>query len=506
MTSTTFSELGLSPDLLDSISEMGFKTPSPIQQQAIPLLLQGKDIVGQAQTGTGKTAAFGIPLIQQLEPDVKEIQALIVCPTRELAVQVSEELAQIAKKNRYVRLLAVYGGEAIQNQLKALKRGVNVVVGTPGRMMDHMRRGTINFEHVKMVVLDEADEMLNMGFREDMEYILDTIPKGQRQTVLFSATMPAPILEIAKKFQRDPKFIKISTGELTSDNVEQFYYDIKGQDRFQALIQTLQARDHQLSIVFCNTKLRVDELASKLNEKGIKADALHGDLNQRQRNQVLNAFKSGSTKLLVATDVAARGIDVNNVDAVYNFDIPLDPEYYVHRIGRTGRAGNKGQSFSFVCGSNDFRRLKQIQAYSKVKIEKIPPPTQADIFRMRRSSLLEELKSRVEDGKIDIHFELMDDYLNKGISQRQLTAALLSMVIDQPSKDSEEIEEFNSEKKIEREGGRSGGGRSGGGRSRGGRSGGSRSTESRGEGRYGGRKGKPAGKPKFFSGKKRKRT
>ena len=485
MTSISFFFFFLTQDLLSAISKMGFENPSPIQQQAIPVLLKGKDIVGQAQTGTGKTAAFGIPLIQSIDPSEKNIQALIVCPTRELAIQVAAELGQLAKTSKSAKMLAVYGGEAISNQIKALKRGVNVVVGTPGRIMDHMRRGTISFNTVKMVVLDEADEMLNMGFLEDMEFILDTIPKEQRQTVLFSATMPAPILQIAKKFQNNPEFIKISRGELTSGNVEQFYYDIKGQDRFKALLQTLQARDHQLSIVFCNTKLRVDELASRLNENGIKADALHGDLNQRQRNQVLNAFKSGSTALLVATDVAARGIDVNNVDAVYNFDIPLDPEYYVHRIGRTGRAGNKGQSFSFVCGSNDFRRLKKIQAYSKVKIEKIPPPTQADIFKMRKSSLFDELKKRAEEKEIELHYQLLDDYLKMGIGQRQLSAALLSMVINPPKKDDQEIEEFNTGKKLEREDRQFGKKRSG------------REKSGKFQGKRGGR-----GKGNFFKGKR----
>ncbi|MBQ2802298.1 MAG: DEAD/DEAH box helicase, partial [Lachnospiraceae bacterium] len=315
---------------------MGFQKLSPIQEQAIPYLLEGEDIIGQAQTGTGKTAAFGIPAIQKIDSELRKLQTIILCPTRELAIQAAEELRKIAKYMHGIKILPIYGGQEIGRQISAL-RGVQVVVGTPGRVMDHMRRHTIKLDYVNMVVLDEADEMLNMGFREDMELILGQIP-NEHQTALFSATMPKPILEITSQFQRDAKLVKVAAKELTIPLVSQKYYRVKSQDKDAACIRLLEYYQPKLCLIFCNTKKKVDEVAEVLKLHGYQAEGLHGDMSQAQRDVAMNRFRNGSTNILIATDVAARGIDVDDVEAVINYDVPQDIEYYVHRIGRTGRA------------------------------------------------------------------------------------------------------------------------------------------------------------------------
>lgn len=428
--------MDLSPELKEAIKKMGFEKPSPIQSGTIPLLLDGRDVIGQAQTGTGKTAAFGIPMIQAAEADERSIQSVVLCPTRELAIQVSEELKKLASGKKGIRILPVYGGESIQIQLKALKRGVHVVVGTPGRVMDHMKRGTIKFDKVRIVVLDEADEMLNMGFLEDIEHILSSMPE-HRQTVLFSATMPSPILKIAERFQDSPELIKVTKEELTGSNISQYFYDINAGDKVRLIDRTMKAYGHQLAIVFCNTRVQVDNVAAALTQMGIQAAAIHGDLNQSQRNKVLSSFKSGPVSVLVATDVAARGLDVNNVDAVFNYDIPHDPEYYVHRIGRTGRAGKTGQSFSFVSGSNDYRKLKRIEAYAKVAIERIDAPSLQEIYDQRKQNLFFKLEKLRDENIPEIYFRIMDEFIEKGISSRQLNAALLSVILPEPDKGDE---------------------------------------------------------------------
>lgn len=428
--------MDLSPELKEAIKKMGFEKPSPIQSGTIPLLLNGRDIIGQAQTGTGKTAAFGIPMIQAADAGDRSIQSVVLCPTRELAIQVSEELKKLSSGKKSVKILPVYGGESIQIQLKALKRGVHVVVGTPGRVMDHMKRGTIKFDQVKMVVLDEADEMLNMGFLEDIEHILSAMPE-KRQTVLFSATMPSPILKIAERFQNDPELIKVTREELTGSNISQYFYDISASDKLRLIERTMKAYGHQLAIVFCNTRIQVDNVASALTQMGIHAAGIHGDLNQAQRNKVLSSFKNGPVSVLVATDVAARGLDVNNVDAVFNYDIPLDPEYYVHRIGRTGRAGKTGQSFSFVSGSNDFRKLKRIESYAKVQIERLDAPSLKEIYEQRKRNLFFKLEKLRDENIPEVYFSIMDEFIEKGISHRQLSAALLSVLLPEPDKEDE---------------------------------------------------------------------
>jgi ATP-dependent RNA helicase DeaD len=430
--SSSFSELGLNQQILKAIHKMGFINPSPIQSDTIPLLLSGKDIVGQAQTGTGKTAAFGIPLLQRIDSRQPHVQASILCPTRELAIQVAEELTRLAQYSS-VNILPVYGGQGMQHQLRELKKGVQVIVGTPGRLMDHMRRGTVRFDKLKMIVLDEADEMLNMGFREDIEQILDSMPED-RQTVLFSATMPKPIMELAKKFQNDPQLVKVTKDQLTSDKIEQFVFAVKGTEKIDAITHLMKANQIRLAIVFCNTKLRVDEVAKMLSDRGIQADAIHGDLNQAQRNKVLSKFKDASVQVLVATDVAARGIDVNDVDAVFNYDIPLDPEYYIHRIGRTGRAGKTGKAFSFACSRRDFGQLRKIETYSGIRIEKAEVPDEIDVYASLKEALFSRIKISLEEGKEIPYYAILDECFQQGFSHRQLAAVLFSMIMPEPPK------------------------------------------------------------------------
>ena len=337
METVRFDELELQPQILRGIKAMGFEEATPIQSQAIPVVMSGSDVIGQAQTGTGKTAAFGIPILQTVDPSNKKTQVIILSPTRELAIQVADEIRALAKYMHGVKVLPVYGGQEISKQIRSLKGGAQIIIGTPGRVMDHLRRRTIRCDHVNKIVLDEADEMLNMGFREDIETILEYIPEPH-QTILFSATMPKPILEITKKYQKDAVTIKVVKKELTVPSIDQFYYDVKRKEKIDVLSRLLDYYDPKLSLVFCNTKRKVDELTNELQGRGYFAEGLHGDMKQSQRDRVMNNFRKGKTDILVATDVAARGIDVDDVEAVFNYDIPQDDEYYVHRIGRTGRA------------------------------------------------------------------------------------------------------------------------------------------------------------------------
>ena len=321
-----FEELQIDERILRAVEDMGFEEASPIQSKAIPVVLEGKDIVGQAQTGTGKTAAYSIPMLQKIDPSIKKVQAIVLCPTRELAVQVAEEIRKLAKYMSDIKVLPVYGGQEIVRQIKSLKTGVQIVVGTPGRVMDHMRRKTVKFDNVSMVILDEADEMLDMGFREDMETILTDTPED-RQTVLFSATMPKAIMDIAKKFQNNAEVVKVVRKELTVENIEQYYYEVRPKNKNEVLCRLIDIYNPRLSVVFCNTKKKVDELISELKGRGYFADGIHGDMKQAQRDRVMNDFRDGKTEILIATDVAARGIDVSNVDVVFNYDLPQDEEY-----------------------------------------------------------------------------------------------------------------------------------------------------------------------------------
>ena len=413
--------------IVRAIREMGFEKLSPIQEQAIPYLLQGEDIIGQAQTGTGKTAAFGIPAIQHINPDVKKLQTIILCPTRELAIQAAAELRKIAKYMHGIKVLPVYGGQDISRQIAGL-RGVQIIVGTPGRVMDHMRRRTIKLDLVNMVVLDEADEMLNMGFREDMELILGQIP-GEHQTALFSATMPKPILEITDRFQNDAKLVKVAAQELTIPLVSQKFYRVKNQDKDAACVRLLEYYQPKLTLIFCNTKKKVDELSDLLKEQGFQAEGLHGDLSQAQRDAVMKRFRNGGTSILIATDVAARGIDVDDVEAVINYDIPQDIEYYVHRIGRTGRAGRKGRSFTFA-NSREIYKIREIERVCHTTITEKKLPGAAKVLKAKADKYLNKAWELHEHEDI----ELMKSFLQRkmeeeGCDALELAAAMLKLQV-----------------------------------------------------------------------------
>src|SRR5437762_6812149 len=372
MISKLFSELGLSPEMLKSIDKLGFEQAAPIQAEAIPVLMQGKDVVGQSQTGSGKTAAFGIPAVEKVDVTKKAVQILILCPTRELAVQVSEEIHKLAFFKRGIHALPVYGGQSYERQFFGLKQGAQIVIGTPGRIMDHMRRGTLRLETVKMVILDEADVMLNMGFRDDIELILQSTPK-ERQTVFFSATIPRPIQQLIEKYSRDPQQVRIEQKALTVPTVEQVYYEVDRRYKIELLTRLIDIHDLKLGIIFCNTKRMVDDLVDHLNAQGYSADRLHGDMNQVQRDRVMNRFRKSGLEFLVATDVAARGIDVDDVQVVFNYDLPYDVEDYVHRIGRTGRKGRSGRAISFASGREVFQ-IRNIERYTNVRIHRAKPP------------------------------------------------------------------------------------------------------------------------------------
>lgn len=423
-----FEELNISEKLLHGITDMGFEEASPIQAKSIPVILEGRDVIGQAQTGTGKTAAFAIPILEKINPKDKYVQAIILCPTRELAIQVSDEIQKLAKYFHGVKILPIYGGQEIVKQIKSLKSGVQIVIGTPGRVMDHMRRKTVKFDSINMVVLDEADEMLNMGFREDIETILKTTPED-RQTVLFSATMPKPILDIARTYQKDAETIKVVKKELTVKNIEQYYYEVRSANKDEVLSRLLDTYSPNLSVVFCNTKRKVDELVASLKGRGYFAEGLHGDMKQSQRDRVMNSFRKGKTEILVATDVAARGIDVDDVDAVFNYDLPQDDEYYVHRIGRTGRAGKSGIAFSFVTGKEIYK-LKDIERYCKTRIKARPVPSLNDIKNTKLEKIFEEVTAIINNNDLTEMINLVESKVNEGdVTAMDIAAAFLKMSI-----------------------------------------------------------------------------
>jgi ATP-dependent RNA helicase DeaD len=424
----TFSDLGISENILKALSEMGFEKPSPIQAQGIPAVLQGSDVIGQAQTGTGKTAAFGIPVLERIDVTSNAVQALILCPTRELAVQVSEELGRLAKYQRGLRIEAIYGGDSIDRQIRSLKRGVHIVVGTPGRVMDHMERRTLKFDEVRMMVLDEADEMLDMGFREDIESILAEMPED-RQTILFSATMSKPIMSITKRFLNDPILIKVVRNELTNVNIEQVCFEVKPQAKVEVMTRLIDMYHLKSLLVFCNTKRKVDEIVEDLQLRGYASEGIHGDLRQQQRSNVMSKFKAGVTTILVATDVAARGIDVSGLDGVINYDIPLDEEYYVHRIGRTGRAGMSGKAFSLVARDEKFR-LRSIENYTKVKIEKGVIPSFEDIVGVRKARFVDSISQSIQESSdADLYQDVLEMLHHSGFSTEQIVGAMAKQIM-----------------------------------------------------------------------------
>lgn len=412
------------PEIVRAVKDMGFEELSPIQNKAIPEILAGNDVIGQAQTGTGKTAAFGIPMLHIIDPEVRKAQALVICPTRELAIQVAKEIRDLGKYMHGIKVLPVYGGQEISKQIRSLKGGVQVIVGTPGRIMDHMRRRTIRLDNVKYVVLDEADEMLNMGFREDIEQILEDAPED-RQTVLFSATMPKPILDIAKRYQKNAKIIKVIKKELTVPKIEQYYYEVTPRNKEEVLTRLLDMYNPKLSLVFCNTKRKVDELTRNLQGRGYFAEGLHGDMKQQQRDRVMHSFRDGRTEILVATDVAARGIDVDDIEAVFNYDVPQDDEYYVHRIGRTGRAGREGRAFSLVVGKEVYK-IRDIQRYCKTKIKLQPIPSINDVTAVKADKILDKIHNIIEENDLSKMINVIEERINdEGYTALDIAAGFL---------------------------------------------------------------------------------
>lgn len=417
----TFHELGLSPQVLQAVNDMGFEETTPIQQQAIPPALQGRDLIGQAQTGTGKTAAFGIPMVERFDVDKEQIQGIVVTPTRELAIQVAEELYKIGQF-KGITTLPIYGGQNIERQIKALRKRPHIIVGTPGRLLDHIRRRTIRLQQVEVVVLDEADEMLNMGFIEDIEKILQETP-AERQTLFFSATMPSSLQKIAQRFMKNPELIGIKSKELTVPNIEQYYMEVHDNQKFNVLCRLLDIQAPELSIVFVRTKRRVDEIAEALKKRGYSAERIHGDLTQTMRDTVMRRFREGTIDTLVATDVAARGLDISGVTHVYNFDIPQDPESYVHRIGRTGRLGQSGQALTFVT-PRELHHLKVIQSVTKRKIARKPVPTSAEAMAGQQHVIMEKLIQVAESPAIEQYRGFARELLEETDSVTLLAAAL----------------------------------------------------------------------------------
>ncbi len=427
-------ELGLSEVTLKAVTELGYEEPTPIQAQTISLMLEGKDVIAQAQTGTGKTAAFALPIIEKLDTSLHEPQALILTPTRELAVQVAEAFQSYSKYHK-ISILPVYGGQPIEWQLRALKRGVQVVVGTPGRILDHIRRKTLQLGPVQTVILDEADEMLNMGFIEDIETILKET-SSERQTALFSATMPGPIANLARRYMKHAQRITIESNPMTVPQIRQVYYEIGKRDKFEVLARILDYEVPSSAIIFCRTKLEVDSLGQRLTARAHAAETLHGDLNQNQRDRVMGRFRSGQCELLIATDVAARGLDVEHISHVINYDIPLDPEIYVHRIGRTGRAGREGIAVSLVT-PRESRLWQVIQRTIGTKVQRLWLPTIGDVMTRRQERFKETLRETITEGGLESYLVIAEE-LGEEFGPTELAAAAFKLLLDLTPEETED--------------------------------------------------------------------
>ena len=423
MTQKLFSELGLSDALQQAIGRLGYEKAAPIQAEAIPLILAGHDVVGQSQTGSGKTAAFSIPAVEFVDPKNRGVQAVVLCPTRELAVQVSEEIYKLSAIKRGIHSVPIYGGQSYDRQIRALKQGVQIVIGTPGRVLDHMERGTLKLGGVRMVVLDEADEMLDMGFRDDIEKILRSIPPG-RQFVCFSATMSKPILELIRTYAPNAKTVRIEHKVLTVPTVEQAYYESRGHSKTEILTRLIDLYDLKLGIIFCNTKRMVDSLTEELVARGYSADRIHGDMSQSQRDRVMNKFRSSGLEFLVATDVAARGIDVDNIEVVFNYDLPWDEEDYVHRIGRTGRIGRSGRAFSFVAG-REIYKLQSIERFTRTKVPRHQVPSLEQVEEKRTNLFFERIRKSLKQGEFRQETRIVDRLLEQGFSSTDIACALV---------------------------------------------------------------------------------
>ena len=421
-----FTELGLSPELLKAVAKMGFEEASPIQSETIPRLLAGADVVGLSQTGSGKTAAFAIPAIERVDGNLRAPQVLILCPTRELAVQVAEEVAKLALFKRGVRELPIYGGQSYDRQLRGLREGAQIIIGTPGRVMDHLERRTLRLDHVGMIVLDEADRMLDMGFREDIETILSQAP-AERQTVFFSATMPRAIHQLVERFTREPVNVRIEAQQMTVPAIEQLYFEVDRRSKLEVLCRLIDIHDIKYAIVFCATKMMVDELADHLKARGYSADKLHGDISQAMRERVMAKFRKRGFEFLVATDVAARGLDVDDIEVVFNYDLPQDAEDYVHRIGRTGRAGRSGRAITFVAG-REIWKMQQIIRFTKGKVRRERVPTAEEVEQKRTSAFIETLRETLEKGEYRRQDTVIDQLLDAGHSATDIASALIHLL------------------------------------------------------------------------------
>jgi ATP-dependent RNA helicase DeaD len=428
-----FEEMNLSDFTMKALQDMGFSEATPIQSEAIPKVMSGRDIIGQAQTGTGKTAAFGIPIVEKVDGKSRETQALVLCPTRELAVQDAGEIQKLAKHKHGVEVQPIYGGQNIDRQIRSLQQGVQVVIGTPGRILDHIHRGTLGLSSVTTCVLDEADEMLDMGFYEDIMAILSCIMNEKRQMLLFSATMPPEIQRLAEKFLRNPEVVRVVHQEMTVPKVAQEYYEMSRTEKPEALCRLVDYYNPKLTMVFCNTKVAVEELKEKIHAAGFLVEALHGDMKQTQREFVMKRFRRCDFDILIATDVAARGLDVDDVDLVVNYDLPQDDEYYVHRIGRTARAGREGRAVTFVT-MKEFRKIRDIEHYVKVKIERKKLPSLADVEDMRNNAFMEDLLQVVEEGGLDRYLTLIAEKLAEQ-DPIEVAAALMKMILDRKNSD-----------------------------------------------------------------------
>lgn len=426
MTPKLFSELGLSPEILKAIERLGFEQASPIQAEAIPVIQTGRDVLGQSQTGSGKTAAFAIPAIEKIKPADRAVQVLVLCPTRELAVQVSEEVHKLAAFKPGIRALPIYGGQSYDRQYAGLKAGANFVIGTPGRVMDHMQRGTLKLDRIHTIILDEADEMLDMGFREDIEFILKAIPP-ERQTVLFSATVPRAIEDLIRNYTRDVIRVRIEAKALTVPTVEQVYFEVDRRWKFEALTRLIELHNTTLGIVFCNTQRMVDELSDHLQAAGYSADALHGGMAQAARDRVMKKFRTGGLEFLVATDVAARGIDVDDVQVVFNYDLPYDAEDYIHRIGRTGRAGRAGIAITFVSG-REFFLIREIERFTRQRIRRGEIPSEGEIERVREDQLIGRVRTVLTAGGFPRREHLIEALLEEGFDSVAIAGATLHLL------------------------------------------------------------------------------
>ena len=448
MTKLKFEELNLSNEILKAVKDMGFEEASPIQTEAIPVAMSGKDMIGQAQTGTGKTAAYGIPILEKIDIHSDKLQAVILCPTRELTIQVAEEMNKLAKYTKTV-IVPIYGGQSIERQFTSLRKKHHIIIGTPGRVIDHLNRKTLSMDHVQTFVLDEADEMLNMGFVEDIELILEHVPQ-ERQSLFFSATLPPRILDLTKKYQRDPQLVKVVHKELTVANIEQCYFEVAKKNKLEVLCRLIDIHNVKLGIIFCNTKMGVEEVLEQLQARGYSVEALHGDMKQMQREQVMKKFRKGVVELLVATDVAARGIDVDDVEVVFNYDIPYDEEYYVHRIGRTGRAGKSGKSFTFVVGKEIYK-LKDIERYAKTKIpyEKVPSLNEVEEFKVK--IFLNNVKDVIKNQNLEPYRAYAEQLISEDFTALDISLALMKMNLELENKKAGEVEDvisFDTDRQV----------------------------------------------------------